>query len=209
MNAHASAEALSAYLDHQLQENEARQLELHLEGCEECHLQLEGLRRVVTGLHRLDSLAPPQTLDQDVVRRIALSGEKLSLLDRVEEGASIFRRQSSLLGMFAIVIALAMFMLFFSIALERHQNATIPVIFEPPAAASAPAGRLEVAGRVLLWQGERWVEEGLSNVAAARVVVLASPEGDALLAAHPELAAFARVEEPLVVRVGEEVLELR
>ncbi len=225
MSTHASAEVLSAYLDRQLVEPKARQLEEHIESCQQCHVKLEGLRKVVTNLQNLEQLAAPLSLEQTVARRITLSDRSPSLLDRFEEGMSIFNRQSPMLSMFGVVIALALFIYLFSYTLHLRETATTPVIFEDPPAADgaapraegsarrtegAPTEQLVAADRRLLWSGDGlWVEEGVSAAAVSRTVTFDSDDGRALLAAHPDLAGLADLDRSVVIEVGGEVIRLK
>ncbi len=215
MSTHASAELLSAYLDRQLVEPEARQLEDHIDRCSQCHVRLEGLRRVVTHLQGMEQLATPLALEQTVARRIALSGNRDSLLDRFEQSMSIFNRQSPILAMFGVVIALALFIYLFSYTLHLRETATTQVIWEDPPTAASPAdiaegSRLSVAGRQLVWSEDSlWVEEGLAATAVSRTLALESDDGRAFLAKHPELAELAALDRGVVLTVGGEVVELR
>ncbi len=234
MSTHASAELLSAYLDRQLVEPEARQLEEHLDRCSQCHVRLEGLRKVVMHLKSMEQLATPLDLEQTVARRIALAGDRESLLDRFEQSMSIFNRQSPILAMFGVVIALALFIYLFSYTLHLRQTATTPVIWEDLPSSIAPAeetdagspvapqghdgaqlapqghdGAQQVAGRTLVWSEDGlWVEEGLSVDSASRTLVLDSEEGRAFLAEHPELAEVATLGAGVVLAVDGEVVRL-
>ncbi len=200
MTTHASAELLSAYLDRELARREARRLEEHLETCADCSVRLDGLRRVVASLQGLHRVAPPSTLEQTVARRIALADDRVGLLDRLEEGMSLLSRQNPMLSMFAVVIALALFIYFFSSALHQRENATIPVIFKDPPAAGVPAAGVPAAGvpagaaAAISELPERWREMtqpfepfrilgnlyyvGTSDVTA---FLIATPEGHVLI----------------------------
>ncbi len=210
MSTHASAELLSAYLDRQLVEPEARQLEEHLGRCPECDVRLEGLRKVVTNLRNLEQLATPLDLEQTVARRIALSDERESLLDRFEQGMSIFNRQSPIFASFGVIIALALFIYFFSYTLHLRENALTPVIFEdPPFAETTVGSRLDIAGRHLVWSEHGlWVEEAVDPEAVRRTLLVDSEEGRALLSEHPELAELAELDRGVVLAVDGEVVRL-
>ncbi len=215
MSTHASAEVLSAYLDRQLVEPEARQLEEHIESCRQCHVKLEGLRKVVANLQNLEPLATPDTLEQAVARRITLADRSPSLFDRFEEGMSIFNRQSPILSMFGVVIALALFIYLFSYTLHLRETATTPVIFEdPPGAVAQPESAadrsvLVTADRRLAWSaGEEWIEEGVDAEAVSRTLALDSEGGRELLAAHPELASLADLEHGVVLEIDGEIVRL-
>lgn len=216
MSTHVSAELLSAYLDRQLAQRETRELEEHLESCDQCHVRLKGLRRVVASLQSLNPVAPPSTMEQAVARRIALADDRVSLLDRLEDGMSLLNRQNPILSMFAVVIALALFIYFFSLTLhQRETNSMIPVIFKDPPVATAAdpevavGSTLGVAGRSLVWSaGGLWVEEGTSVDEVSRTFAAGSEEAGALLAAHPELADLAALGRSVVIAVDGEVVRL-
>ena len=198
-------EMLSAYLDGELPEDETTQVEQMLENDPDLRSELAGLRSISTGLGHLERLAPPPTLGQDVARRIALAGEKRSLLDRIEGGLSGAPSQSNIFLMFAVVLALATIMYFFSHGLER--NTLTPVVF--PDADEAPldlegAATVFVAERLFQRQGELWLEEGLGvdDVERARRLKL-SPT---LLEQHPELYGVAQLGQALLRFDGEIVL---
>ena len=198
-------EMLSAYLDGELPENETTQVEQMLEDDPDLRNELAGLRSISTGLGHLERLAPPPTLGQDVARRIALSGEKRSLLDRIEGGLSGTPSQSNIFLMFAVVLALATIMYFFSQGLE--QNTLTPVVF--PDGDEAPldlegATTVFVAERLFQRQGELWLEEGLGVDDARRARRLElSPE---ILEQHPELYGVAQLGQALLRFEGEIVL---
>ncbi len=214
MTSHASAEMLSAYLDQQLVAREARELEEHLETCSQCHVRLEGLRKVIDNLRSIHELSPPSTLQQAVVRRIALTDEPPGLLDRFEQGLSLLNRQNPILAMFGVVIALVLFIYLFSYNLKLHenQNSTIPVIFQDPPAAIADiaAGtRLVVADRSLVWSAEGyWLEEGIDVGAVSHSLEIDSSAGSELLAAHPKLAEVAALGRAAVINIEGDVIRL-
>ena len=211
MSSHASAELLSAYLDQQLVAPEARQLEDHIERCHDCHTRLEGLRTVVTNLQKLDPISTPDGLEQAVARRIQLTDRQPNLFDRFEDSMSIFNRQSPILAMFGVVIALVLFIYFFSYTLHLRENTTIPVVFKDlPTAGDEPLGsRLILGDRLLIWtEGGLWVEEGLSADEVDRTLAIDSEEGREFLAAHPELGNLTDLDRSLVIAVGDQVVRL-
>jgi len=217
MSDHATIEDLSSYLDEQLSRAELREIEQHLARCELCAKRCDGMRKVVASLRNLEHLAPPPTLDQTMVRRLSLGSERGGLYERLESTLSIFERQSPLLGLFGVVIALAMFMLFLSVAVERARNATIPVVFEDPdfmseeplGDAAAPAIRVELAGRVMLRDGDVWIEEGVDPARLGRILEAHSPAGRELIARHPELAELDALDGPAIIELDGEIVELR
>lgn len=230
MTAHAKAETLSAYLDERLVEEETRELEAHLARCDSCHSRLEGMRSVVSSLRRLERFSPPSTLDQMVARRVALAGKEKGILDRLEEGMAGFQRQSSMLSIFCVVIALVLIVYFFLAAVVEQGNATIPVVFESPPGAVEDApdiqgevlqrqgdewvrlgeegSRLQLSGKTLVRQGERWVEENVNPAAVSRSIAWDSDAGRALLEEAPWLSAFPALESAVVLEVDGEVIEV-
>lgn len=211
-------ETLSAYLDGELEPDEAARVEALLERDPEVRRRYEGMRAVAGGLRHLERAAPPSTLGQDVARRIALAGEKPSLLDRVEEGFGGLRRgPSNVLVMFALVFALACILLFYSVGLEQIREGALSVTFGgPPPDASIPddvsrARTVLVAGKLFERQAEDlWVESGITErgIEIARTVELESEEGEALLADHPELLGIGLLGRA-IVEVDGEMIDLR
>ena len=225
MSRQVSSELLSAYLDGELDPQEEARVERLIEDDAEIQSRLEGMRSIVSNLRHLEHLKPPPTLGQDVARRIALDGERRSLLDRVEAGLEGTQLQSNTFLMFALIIALAVIVLFFAFGLRQwNEQSLLPVRMSDDAAtdpADATADDMEpevldaatvwVAGRLFAKAEDgRWVQEGLSeeDVASARVVDLDSPEGETLVAERPDLRGVALLGHALV-RHGGEVLELR
>lgn len=204
---HASAETLSAYLDHELHRGEAREVEDHLAACASCQARLDGLRGVVTDLRHLERLAPPSTLGQLVVRRIELEGDRRSLLDRLETHLGGFERQSSFLGLFALIIALASIILLFAQALEQERRGTTQVIFQDPEPQTDTV-ILELADRRLRRLGGVWIEEGVTPDSIEETVESETDAHRELVAAHPELAELAVLDAPAIVRLGDLVVRI-
>ena len=206
MSRQVEAELLSAYLDGQLEPEEEKRVEELLAADPEVRRQYEGMRLVIRGLGRLERMAPPSTLGQTVARRVALAGERRSLMDRVEDGLSRLNQQPSVLFMFALVLALAMIILFFAWGLQQRQTSLVPVVIQNP-----PSGPVQmvVAGRVFEQQEDGlWVQEGLEPDSPARRVVLDSEDGRRLLATWPELRGVAEVLLRALLEVDGEVVEL-
>lgn len=217
MSPHANAATLSAYLDQELPDPEAQELREHLDDCAACQQRIAGMKNVVASLKHLERMAPSPTLDQLVTRRVALEGEHKSLIDRLEGSLGTFERQSSLLGLFGLVVAFAVMILLFAHALERRKSSLIPVIFQDPVTADLTGGQLsetrEIAGRVLHREGEIWVEQGVVSEQgivseATRNVTFESAAWRTLLDEHPELAELEKLRRPIVIRIENEVLRL-
>ncbi len=77
----AFEEDLTAYVDRELPELKARQLEGHLPGCASCAQTLALLERTVSALEAMPAFAPSPQLRRAVLTRI--SQEPPSLLDRL------------------------------------------------------------------------------------------------------------------------------
>lgn len=214
----ARKELLSAYLDGELRPEEEQGVEELLEQEPAAREQLEGMRRVVGHLRHVERMAPPQTLDMAVTRRIALEGEHRSLLDRIEDGMTGMGggKQGNLFFLFALVVALALIILFFSHGLQKSQDGLIPVIFdEPPQVEDADlaTARQVVVGGALFQRHEDehhdtlWVEDGLQPATEGELVLLGSARAEELLAKHPELKGIALLGH-VKVEVAGQVLEL-
>ena len=206
MSFHSTVEELSAYLDRQLPEPEAQQVEAHLESCASCHERLEGMRRVVVSLRHLEHLSPPSTLDQIVARRVALDRDRIGFVDRLESTLGSFQRQSSFLVLFAVIVALATIILLFSHALQ--QSSHLPVVFKDPEGLERPE-RIEAAGRTLTRRDDVWVEAEADRSAVDRIVVRDSPEAAVLVSRHPELTEIVALDGTVVFRLDDETVELR
>lgn len=213
MTAHVSAELLSAYLDQELAAHEAQELEAHLESCPECNARMEGMRRVVFSLGHLERMAPPSTLDQLVMRRVAIAGEQKGWLDRLEGSLPSYQRQSNMLALFSVVIALALIVFSFLYALKIRQSGVIEVRFDDPVWESvgepSEVKHLSVGDMAFELQGERWVEKGLDPEIEARIVERGAPEAAELTKLHPALEPLLEIEKPTVFQLGDEVIELR
>ncbi|RMH16403.1 MAG: hypothetical protein D6696_18255 [Acidobacteria bacterium] len=211
MSAHddiAAPETLSAYLDGELSVDRQEELEAHLEQNPESRRRLEAMRRVIDGLHQIEPAMPPPTLEHFVTRQIALERERIHWLKRLEGSFSIFgNRQSPIMMLFGLIIALSLFVYYFAVAVERQRGDSIPVVVGPADQGRAVGERLELAGRVLFWEGEAWHQQRVG--APAREIALATDEGRAWLASHPELEPLADLGEPAVIEVAGEVVRVR
>ena len=84
MSGHAKAESLSLSLDAALSRAERRAVERHLEACPECRQRLDGLRRVVAGLGRLQSAAPPEDMADQLFRLAGFLGFSTRVAGRTQ-----------------------------------------------------------------------------------------------------------------------------
>jgi anti-sigma factor RsiW len=184
--AHLTDELLSAYLDGELSERRAGTVEEHLEGCTPCRTRLDGMRRVVRSLSRLERVTPPPLLAQRVERRVMLLGPAPSLAERLEGRLRGLSLDSPMVVTFAVVLALAAIVYFFSHGVAGRRG-DVSLQVAAPEAASGLMGALEaveIEGRRLRRDGDTWVEEG-GGEAAAEPVEPGSPRAAELLRRHP------------------------
>jgi hypothetical protein len=188
MSRHATAEDLSAYLDQELPRPQLRLVETHLEECEECRTRFEGLRRVVGKLHRLESMAPPPVLAQQVQRRIALDGgRQAAFLERLERRLGGLPMEPSVGVTFALVFAFAIILYLFGWWVDVRQGGT--TILAPPAEVQGEMPLEEVDGRLFELEGDLWIERGLDPAAPVTRLTLEDPEALAVLESYPRLSA--------------------
>lgn len=217
MRQEARAELISAYLDNELQGEDAERFQKLLAEDESVRREVEGMRSVVSNLRHLERMAPPPTLDHHVARRIALAGEHRSLLDRIEGGLAGVQSPSNNFLMFALVFALAIIVYLFSAHLGK--DSMVPVVFE--ADPQAPivedienATSVLMGSRLFLRHKDgRWVEDGLSeqDIAAAQTVQVDSAVGRELLEHHPDLKGLTLLGDAIFrLHEGEDgIIELR
>ena len=229
MNRHVTIEQLSAYLDRELGFVEMRQLDAHFEACPACGARLASMRRTLQGLARVERLAPPPMIAQQIRSRIAVeSAVPPSPLRR------LFRLMSSLLlqpalrtslGMGLTRTSLAMgFTLVVSLVLVTHnveresRNLMPPVSPEPQAVVETylgapplglPPTTSEVAGLEFVWTDEGWVQRGLEGERPEAMVDIGSPEGQALLTRYTDLELLVADGSTVVMRYNLETVELR
>jgi len=74
---------LSAYLDHDLDSDEERELREHLAQCEACSAELEAMRATLGALHGLEEIEPDESFYAGICDRIAAAGEAFATPERV------------------------------------------------------------------------------------------------------------------------------
>ena len=214
MSQQARAELISAYLDDQLQGEEAERFEQLLEEDESVRREVEGMRHVVSNLRHLERMAPPPTLNQHVARRIALAGEQKSLLDRIETGMAGIQTPSNNFLMFALVFTLAVIVYLFAVYLD--QGSHLKVVFDAPEKGAIVediegATSVLMGSRLFLRQEDgRWVEDGLTaeEVESAQTVTADSAVGRELLEHHPDLKGLTLLGDA-VFKLHDDVIELK
>lgn len=223
MSGHAKIESLSGYLDAVLPVAERRRVADHLDACPECRHRLEGLRRVVTGLGRLPTAAPPEDLAARVRREVVLRRRRGVWQTLTETGVPIPRLGSPPIHILALVLALCAIVYLFAVGLEmRRERPTriVPLSAESlvvgrgpdgsqqRAAARAGESRYLLGGRFHRTAG-LWVEDGLAGREPddhVRLDAAATSSMDEAL--MQEVAELAALGAPLRLRVGDQVVEI-
>lgn len=203
VDGHLELELLSAYLDREIDEPERPPVEAHLEACLSCQHRLDGLRRVVDGVHRLERAAPPPVLDTMVKRHIVLEREGSGIASRWSSGRRWGGGLSSQVGiMFALVFALAVILFLFSSALERQ---TEPILVPVIDTFGSPR-EVVLSSRTFVREPHGYREQG-SSQSSSRSVAFGSEAAQALLAAEPDLEGLLD-EGPLTVLIAGESIEI-
>lgn len=215
MNHHISTEQLSAYLDSELGFVEMRQLEAHCAACPECGARLASMRRVVTGLGRVERVALPPALHQQirrqVVQEIPAHGMRKALqslrfmLFPLQPGL----RTAAAMGM-ALVVGL------FAVnhgVMDLPEPVPAPeievVTVEPGAQFDWEPTTSEVAGREFVWTEAGWVQRGLEGTVPAAHVDANSPRGKELLKRYADLRLLLVEGSPVVLTYGLQTVEIR
>ena len=119
-------ERLSSYLDGELSAEESRAIESHLEGCSKCRTELDGLQRVVQGLHSFERVAPPSFMESSILQQVSLEAARRKRREssflRIIEASG---RGNIALG-FAVVFSLAAIVYLFAIALTPDTEIVVP-----------------------------------------------------------------------------------
>jgi hypothetical protein len=217
MNRHISTEQLSAYLDSELGFGEMRQLEAHYEACPECGSRLASMRRVVTGLGRVERVAPPPALHQQIRRQMVQEipphgiqkvWQSLRfMLFPIQPGM----RAAAAMGM-ALVVGL------FAVShgvvdpFPRPEPVPAPeievVTVELGAQFDWGPATSEVAGRKFVWTEPGWVQRGLEGTVPAAHVDANSPQGKELLKRYSGLRLLLAEGEPVVLTYGLQTVEI-
>lgn len=214
---HASTEELSAYLDSELGFAEVGQLEAHCATCAECGARLASLRRVVHGLGRVERVAPPLALRQQIRRQVqaAPSGgiqeTILSAFDKLRLllfPVSPALRASAVLGL-GVVAGLFAFIHVPSVNPGPRHHENVEVREGMPSPSSLLETTSEVAGFKFVWTDTGWVQRGLEWKTPEALVDARSPEGRALLTRYSDLEMLMRDGSSVVFSYDKETVELR
>lgn len=216
MSGHASAELLSAYLDDGLEPRRAERLEVHLEECDRCRTELEGLRRVVLHLQAVEREAPPPALGYAVRRRVASEHVSGSLSERLQMRRAPVRPQVGLLAFLGPLLGLTVILLLFLQQVQRrqaagptliiHQPAALEEPVEPVGASAAESTSRRIGARQFHVRNGIWIEQGAERTTVSRVIDMSAAEPGAGTA---DLKSLAILGERVVVWLDGEAVELR
>jgi hypothetical protein len=212
MNRHILVEQLSAYLDSELGFVEMRQLEAHCAACPECGARLASMRRVITGLGRMDRVAPPPSLQQQIRRQVVQEIPAHGLRRMFQSlRFMLFPLQPGLrtaagMGM-ALVVGL--FAVSHGVAVPEPSAAQEVVTVEPGAQFDWEPTTSEVAGREFVWTETGWVQRGLERAVPAAHVDANSPRGKELLKRYADLRLLLVEGSPVVLTYGLQTVEIR
>lgn len=220
MNRHVTTEQLSAYLDKELGFVEMRQLDAHFEACPPCGARLASMRRTLQGLARVERLAPPPLVAQQLRSRIAAEAAvPPSPVRRLLRLVSALPLQPALRTSLATGLTLVVSLFLVTHGVERESRNLMPpassephgivetiegdVPFPPPPTTS------NVAGREFVWTDEGWVQRGLEGERPESRLDVGSPEGKALLTQYTDLELLVADGSTVVLRYNLETVELR
>jgi len=222
MNRHVTTEQLSAYLDKELGFVEMRQLDAHFEACPTCGARLTSMRRTLRGLARVERLAPPPLVTQQLRGRIAvesaLSPSPVRRLLRLVSGLPL---QPALRTSLAMGLTLVASLFLVTHGVEREsRNLVPPASPEPQTIVETylgdspmmplPLTTSEIAGLgTFVLTDEGWVQDGLEGERPEARVDVGSPEGRALLTQYTNLEFLVAEGYTVLMRDNLETVELR
>lgn len=215
MNRHVSTEQLSAYLDSELGFAEMRQLESHCAACEECMSLLTSMRRVVSGLGRVQRGVPPAALRQQIRRQIAAEPPAHGWRKAFDSfRLLLFPLQPHLQT--AAVMGLALVVGLFTLNHQPGGALAEPVghpgqeivTIETGAQFSQALTTSEVAGREFIWTDNGWIQKGLEGQTPVARVDTGSPQGRAMLTRYSDLEFLLADGSPVVLRYNLETVEI-
>ncbi|HBL28285.1 MAG TPA: hypothetical protein DD490_15730 [Acidobacteria bacterium] len=215
MKRHLSTEQLSSFVDAEIGHAEMRELELHLEACPYCRSRLSSMRRLVVEIRQMERATPPRDLAYQVKAQVVAHGEVRTLERRVRD---FFRslvfdpsvRAATAMGLGTVMVA--GFLLWQSVppVPPPHHGANVLKVSttfgETP--LGLPETTSEVAGREFVWSGDRWVQKGLEWRQPDARVMLASPEGQAMISRHADLMLLLTDGSRVVMRYRLGTVEL-
>lgn len=198
-----------------------RQFDEHFKACPACGARLASMRRTLQGLARVERLAPPPLVAQQIRSRVAVEAAvPVSPVRRVLRLLSGLPLQPALRTSLAMGLTLVVSLFLVTHGVERESRRLMPpASSEPHMTVSIEEGygtfpmrptTSQVAGREFIWTDEGWVQSGLEGERPEALVDPRSPEGRAMLTRNPEIE-FLFADGPVVVvlRYNLRTVELR
>jgi hypothetical protein len=222
---HLSSEQLSAYLDGEAAFHESREIEGHLADCAECRGRFESMQRTVSGVWRLERVAPPPGLSTRVRAEVAAMRRPEPARTR-GVWSYVFGLPNRPVFRTAAAVALPLVLSLFlfkngmdqKVALQQSmmpRPALVEVVTVEPVAdlpLVLPQTTSKVAGREFVWRelgsGDVWVQKGLEGEVPEFRVSAQSPEGRELLSRYSELGLLLADGSKVVLRYRLETVEL-
>lgn len=195
MKRHLSTEQLSSYMDGEVGHVETSEVEVHLASCPACRARLGSMRRLVAEIRRMERAAPPPDLAYQVKAQVAALGEVRTWRSRARDLFRSLVLQPSFRT--AAAMGLAVAVVFGYLGWQNVPPVPVPNGPRPEIVKvrmtfgdtplSLPETTSEVAGREFVWSGDRWVQKGLEWSTPETRVMLASPEGQAMINRYSDL----------------------
>ncbi len=218
MNRHISTEQLSAYLDSELGVVGMRQIETHCAACPECGARLASMRRVVTGLGRVERVALPPGLHQQirrqVVQEVPVYGMR-KVLQSLRFMLFPLRPGMQTAAAMGLALVVGLFAVTHGVVdpLPRPEPVTAPeievVTVEPGAQFGGEPTTSKVADREFILTEAGWVQRGLEWTVPAAHVDANSPRGKELLNRYSDLRYLLLDGDPVVLTYGLQTVEIR
>lgn len=219
---HLTTEQLSAYLDGEAAFHESREIEGHLGACDDCRDRFETLQRTVSGLWRLERVAPPPGLSTRVRAEVAARQPEPALAGGVLSYLFGLPNRPALRTAAAVALPLVLSLFLFTNGMEQNaglersilpQPAPVEIVTVVPTADLPPFLPLttsKVAGREFVWRegGDVWVQRGLEGQVPEARLSAQSPQGRELLAQYADLGFLLAEGSRVVLRYRLETVEL-
>jgi len=194
MTHHATALAISSYLDDELDAVASREFETHLDECDACRERLRSMRRVTTDLRALTPHVPPPTLAGSVGDRVRSLEHSLPWLERFEKSLKGWSLQSEVVPLFATLVAIGMMIVLLAYAASnsasRGEDRGDEAILETTI-------RQVVGDRIFEQEDGVWFEAGATGV-PDRVIDLRGRE------IPPDVRGLERVGPEVQIELGGE-----
>jgi hypothetical protein len=195
MKRHLSTEQLSSYLDGEEGHVETREVEVHLASCPACRARLSSMRRLVVEIRRMERTAPPPDMAYQVKAQVAALGDVRTLRSRARDlfRALVFQPSFRAATAMGLLVAVSLgYMAWLVVPPVPIPKGPRPEIVKVrmtfgDTPLSLPETTSEVAGREFVWSGDRWVQKGLEWKTPETRVMLASPEGQAMISRYSDL----------------------